>query len=62
MDAVPKAIGLAKFAEEHGEEFGRFIFARKKGDNWQYADMSDKATRTKTLKMQPGSDIGGLFA
>jgi type III restriction enzyme len=61
VDALPKAIGLAKFAEEHGEEFGRFIFARKVGNNWQYADMSDKTTRAKTLKMQPGSDIGGLF-
>jgi len=62
VDALPKAIGLAKFAEEHGEEFGRFIFARKVGNNWQYADMSDKETRAKTLKMQPGSDIGALFA
>jgi type III restriction enzyme len=61
VDALPKAIGLAKFAEEHGEEFGRFIFARKVGNNWQYADMSDKETRDKTLKMQPGSEIGGLF-
>jgi len=62
VDALPKAIGLAKFAEEHGGEFGRFIFARKVGNNWQYADMSDKGTREKTLKMQPGSDIGRLFA
>jgi type III restriction enzyme len=62
IDALPKAIGLAKFAEEHGEEFGRFIFARKVGNNWQYADMSDKGTREKTLKMQPGSDIGDLFS
>ncbi len=62
IDALPKAIGLAKFAEEHGEEFGRFIFARKVGNNWQYADMSQKETRLKTLKMQPGSDIGGLFS
>ena len=61
VDALPKAVGLAKFAEEHGEEFGRFIFARKVGNNWQYADMSEKDTRAKTLKMQPGSDIGGLF-
>src|SRR5450756_1045013 len=61
VDALPKAIGLAKFAEEHGEEFGRFIFARKVGNNWQYADMSDKGTREKILKTQPGSDIAGLF-
>ena len=61
VDALPKAIGLAKFAEEHAEEFGRFIFARKVGNNWQYADMSDKGIREKTLKMQPGSDIENLF-
>jgi type III restriction enzyme len=61
VDALPKAIGLAKFAAEHGEEFGHIIIARKVGNNWQYADMSDKATREKTLKMQPGSYIGGLF-
>jgi len=61
VDALPKAIGLAKFAEEHGEEFGRLIFARKKGEKWEFADMCDKATREKTLKTQPGSDIGGLF-
>jgi type III restriction enzyme len=61
VDALPKAIGLAKFAEEHHEEFGRLIFARKKGEKWEFADMCDKATRTKTLKMHPGSDIGGLF-
>lgn len=61
VDALPKAIGLAKFAEEHHEEFGRLIFARKKGEKWEFADMCERATREKTLKMQPGSDIGGLF-
>jgi len=62
VDALPKAIGLAKFAKEHHEEFGRLIFARKNGANWEFADMCEKATREKTLKMQPGSDISGLFA
>ena len=59
---MPKAIGLAKFAEEHDEEFGRLIFARKKGEKWEFADMCEKATRENTSKMQPGSDIGGLFS
>jgi hypothetical protein len=36
-------------------------FWLKVGNNWQYADMSGKETRAKTLKIQPGSDIGGLF-
>jgi len=62
VDALPKAIGLAKFAEEHHEEFGRLIFARKKREKWEFADMCEKTTCEKTLKMQPGSDIGGLFA
>jgi len=61
MDALPKAIGLAKFAEEHGKEFGRLIFARKKGGKWEFADMCEKPTRETTLKMKPGSDIGSLF-
>lgn len=61
VDALPKAIGLAKFAEEHHEDFGRLIFARKKGEKWQFADMSNEATRKKTLSLQPSSDIGRLF-
>ena len=61
-DTLPKAIGLAKFADEHGEEFGRLIVARKKGDKWQMPDMNDKATREKTKKMQPQSDLESLFA
>jgi type III restriction enzyme len=60
-DTLPKAIGLAKFADEHGEEFGRLIVARKKGDKWQMPDMNDKATREKTKKMQPQSDLDSLF-
>jgi type III restriction enzyme len=61
VDTVPKAIGLAKFADEHGEEFGRLIIARKNGDKWQLADMNDKETREKTKKMQPQSDLESLF-
>lgn len=61
-DTIPKAIGLAKFADEHGEEFGRLAIARKQGDEWQLADMNDKPTREKTKKLQTGSDVDGLFA
>lgn len=60
-DTVPKAIGLAKFAEDHGKDFGRLIIARKKGNLWQIADMNTKETREATKKMQSGSDVGGLF-
>jgi type III restriction enzyme len=60
-DTIAKAIGLAKFAEEHGKEFGRLIITRKKGDKWDFADLNDKATREKTRLLQPGSEIDLLF-
>ena len=60
-DTIPKAIGLAKFADEHGEEFGRLIIARKNGDKWESADMSDKQTRENTKKLKPQSDLENLF-
>jgi hypothetical protein len=39
-----KAIGLAKFAEDHSKGFGRLIFARYKGEKWEFAAMCEKAT------------------
>ena len=61
-DTIPKAIGLAKFAETHGELFGRLVIARKKGEQWQMVDMQDKPTREKTKKMLPASSLADLFA
>jgi type III restriction enzyme len=60
-DALPKAIGLANFAERHHGAFGRLIFARKNGDRWELADMCDKAKRENTQKMLPGTSIEKLF-
>ena len=48
VDTLGKAKGLAIFADEHGEEFGRLFIARKRGEQWQLADMNDKPTREKT--------------
>jgi type III restriction enzyme len=61
VDTLPKAIGLAKFADAHGDEFGHLIIARKKGEKWEKVDMSDEPTREKTKRMQPQSDLEGLF-
>ncbi len=61
VDTVPKAKGLAKFADEHGEEFGRLIVARKAGEKMQIADVHEKSTREKIKKMQPASSVDGLF-
>ncbi len=60
-DTIPKAIGFAKFADKHGEEFGRLVIARKVGEQWQLVDMKDKPTREKTKQMQPASDLESLF-
>ncbi len=62
VDTVPKTIGLAMFAEEHGKGFGRIIVARKKGDKWQMVDINKNMTRVKVLKMQPSTDLEDLFA
>ena len=61
MDTLPKAIGLAKFSEAHGDLFGHLVISRMKGDKWQSADMNDKAARKKIKDMQPQSDLENLF-
>jgi type III restriction enzyme len=61
-DTWAKAKGLAIFADEHGMDFGRLIIARKKNNQWQLADVNDKATREKARKMQSSSDLESLFA
>jgi type III restriction enzyme len=61
VDALPKAIGLAKFAEKHHGAFGRLVFARKKGKRWEFADMCEAAKRANTQKMSPGTSIENLF-
>ncbi|MBM3858318.1 MAG: hypothetical protein FJ395_01560 [Verrucomicrobia bacterium] len=60
-DTIPKAVGLAKFADEHGEVFGRLIIARKQNEQWQLADMSDETTRERTKQIQPAADVELLF-
>jgi type III restriction enzyme len=60
-DTIPKAIGLAKFADEHGEEFGRMIIASKQGERWLVADLSNKTTRERIKTLQPANTIDCLY-
>jgi type III restriction enzyme len=60
-DTWAKAKGLAIFADSHGIEFGRLVIARKKGEEFQFADMNDRATREKARKMQSPNDVESLF-
>lgn len=61
-DTWAKAKGLAAFADEYGMDFGRMVIARKKNNEWQTADMNDKATRAKARRMQSSSDLESIFA
>lgn len=60
-DTWAKAKGLAVFADSHGIDFGRLVIARKKGDEFQFADMNDRATRDKARRMQSANDLESLF-
>lgn len=60
-DTWAKAKGLATFADSHGVDFGRLVIARRKGDQFQFADMNDRATRDKARKMQSPNDLESLF-
>ena len=51
-----------RFADLHGMEFSRLIFARKKGDALQKVDMNDVKTRKKARGMLSQSDLESLFS
>jgi type III restriction enzyme len=60
-DTWAKAKGLATFADLHGMDFGKLIIARKRGEQFQFADMNDAATREKARKMQSQNELESLF-
>ncbi|MBI4339839.1 MAG: hypothetical protein HY680_07780 [Chloroflexi bacterium] len=60
-DTWAKAKGLAASADDHGAQFGRLIIARKKGAQWQRADVNNRATREKARRMGSSSDLESLF-
>ena len=49
-DTIPKAEGLAKFAEMHGVQFGRIALIHEVNGRLQRLDLKDKATRNKIWK------------
>lgn len=60
-DTWAKAKGLAVFADRHGMDFGRMIIARKRGEQFELADMNDSATREKARRMQSQNELESLF-
>lgn len=60
-DTWAKVKGLAKFADDHGLEFGRLIVGRKVGNLLQITDLNNAITREKAIKMQSSNDLESLF-
>lgn len=60
-DTWAKAKGLATFADQHGMDFGRLIIARKRGEQFQFADMNNASTRERARKMQSQNELESLF-
>lgn len=65
-DNYPKAVGLAKFAEKHGERFGRIQLIRKaRGadlrDHFYRLDMGKLSVRNKVRGITSNSELDRIF-
>jgi len=65
-DNYPKAVGLAKFAEQHGEHFGRIQLIRKvKGadrrDHFYRLDMGRLSIRNKVRGITSNTELDRIF-
>lgn len=65
-DNYPKAVGLAKFAEKHGEHFGRIQLIRKsKGadrrDHFYRLDMGKLSVRNKVRGVTSNAELDRVF-
>ena len=65
-DNYPKAVGLAKFAEKHGERFGRIQLIRKaKGadrrEHFYRLDMGKLSIRNKVRGVTSNAELDRIF-
>ena len=60
-DAIPKAKGLAKFAETHGGQFGRIELIHKVNGQLKRLDLKDTAIRTRVLKATERPHLDRMF-
>jgi type III restriction enzyme len=60
-DAIPKAKGLAIFAEKHGAQFGRIELIHKVNGQIKRIDLKDKTVREKILKATERPHLDRLF-
>jgi type III restriction enzyme len=60
-DAIPKAKGLAAFAEKHGSEFGRIELIHKVNGRLKRLDLKDETARSKLMKAAERPHLDRLF-
>jgi type III restriction enzyme len=60
-DSAAKAKGLATFAREHGDEFGRIQLIAKVGGAYKTLSLDDIDTRDKVLAVATGEHLKQLF-
>jgi type III restriction enzyme len=60
-DAIPKAKGLAKYAEQHGAQFGRIELIHKVNSQLRRLDLKDEAIRSKIMKATERPHLDRLF-
>jgi len=60
-DNYPKAVGLAKFAENHGERFGRIQLIRKDHGHFYRLDMGKLTIRNKVRGITSNSELDRIF-
>jgi type III restriction enzyme len=61
-DAAAKALGLAKYADQHADQFGRIEFIVVDGDDVVSLDLTDERWRKKVLVFAEGGDSEKLKA
>lgn len=60
-DAIPKAKGLANYAEKHGAQFERIELIHKVSGRLKRLDLKDEVIRKKILKATERTDLDKLF-
>jgi type III restriction enzyme len=60
-DAVSKAVGLAKYAEKHGEFFGRIELIDIAGGRIKRLNVINETTNEKVKRLSTSSELNNLF-
>jgi type III restriction enzyme len=59
-DSEKRAIGLAKYAEQHGDHFHQILLITKEGDNYRAIDLNRTDVRQRVYKAQSRADIAAI--